>query len=242
MRYAVCSDIHGNLEALSAVCASAEVEGAESLIFLGDAVGYGADPGPALDRVKSEADVSVIGNHDYVAAGMEQPIDFSPDAREAVLWTRERLSREQREYLTGLDAVAVVEDFTAVHATPLDPLAWEYLSSQWEAEINFPSFETRLCFVGHTHLPAVYWEDSRGRTGTERPGLISLQNGHRYIINVGSVGQPRDGDPRACYAMYDTGRGTVDFFRVDYDVASAQDKILKEGLPTHLARRLAQGI
>jgi diadenosine tetraphosphatase ApaH/serine/threonine PP2A family protein phosphatase len=230
------------MEALLAVSDFIEGGSIDRIVFVGDAVGYGAEPSEAIARVRSMACASVVGNHDYVASGREEPIYFNPVAREAILWTRDRLSEEERDYLGGLDLCAELKDFTIVHATPLNPLGWEYLFSGEEVMRNFDAFRERLCFIGHSHVPMVFCLDSKGNLEMEAPGRLSLKEGARYIINIGSVGQPRDNDPRACYVVYDSDKQSVDFIRVSYDITGAGEKIVKAGLPPYLARRLVQGI
>ncbi len=242
MRYAVISDIHGNLDSLQAVSETIETQGVDRIIFLGDAVGYGAQPSEVIDMIRSMADASVVGNHDYVASGKEEPVYFNYYAKNAVLWTRDRLSDEERTYLAGLDVSAEEEGFTIVHASPLDPLSWNYLFSVEQAEKNYDAFNNGLCFIGHTHTPGVFCMDGGGKPGLESPGPLQLKEGCRYIINAGSVGQPRDGDPRSCYVVYDAERQSVEFPRVSYDVYAAQGKIVKAGLPPYLAQRLALGM
>lgn len=242
MRFAVISDIHGNLEALRAVSESIRREGVDRIVFAGDAVGYGADPLEVIEVVKSVANAAVLGNHDSVASGREEPTYFNVHAAEAILWTRGRLGDDERAFLKGLDVSVTWEDFTVVHSTPLNPLRWSYLLAAEEAAKNFPAFKSRLCFIGHSHVPAAYCMGSKGELSVEAPGLVPLKEGWRYIINVGSVGQPRDGDPRSCYVVYDADRQFVEFLRVAYDVSSAQEKIIGAGLPPFLAQRLAHGI
>ena len=240
MRYAVLSDIHGNLEALTAVLADAAPR-TDALLCLGDVVGYGADPVACVEVVAARAQTITCGNHEQAVAGLMDLDWFNPHARAAAEWTRERLDDDHRSYLMGLPLVTEVGDATLVHASPDRPDEWEYLVTAQDGFDAFAAFATRLCFVGHSHLPGAW---SLGSTGPEhRPGAVdlALERGRRYIVNVGSVGQPRDRDPRAAYAIWDAERGTIATRRVAYDVAAAAKKILSGGLPRFLADRLGWG-
>jgi diadenosine tetraphosphatase ApaH/serine/threonine PP2A family protein phosphatase len=240
VRYAVLSDIHGNLEALEAVLADAAPR-TDALLCLGDLVGYGADPVACIEIVGARAQTIVGGNHEHAVAGLLDLEWFNPYARAAAEWTRERIDDEHRTYLAALPLVAQVGDATLAHASPDRPDEWEYLVTAQDGFEAFSAFATRLCFVGHSHLAGVW---SLGSAGPEhRPGSVELdlESGRRYLVNVGSVGQPRDRDPRAAYAIWDVERGTIAVRRVVYDVASARKKILEGGLPRFLADRLAWG-
>ena len=241
MRYAVLSDIHGNLEALEAVLADAEAR-ADAVLCLGDVVGYGADPEACMELIAGRAAAIVAGNHEHGVAGLLDLDWFNDYARAAAEWTRERLDEDHRRYLAALPLVAEVGDATLVHASPERPEEWDYLVSPQDGFAAFPAFTTRLCFVGHSHLPAAW---SLGSSGPEfLPGAVelSVEPGRRYIVNVGSVGQPRDRDPRAAYALWDEERGRLAVRRVAYDVDTARRKILAGGLPRLLADRLPRGV
>jgi diadenosine tetraphosphatase ApaH/serine/threonine PP2A family protein phosphatase len=240
VRYAIVSDIHGNLEALDAVLADATGR-ADAILCLGDVVGYGADPGACVERLAVRAQVITAGNHEHGVTGLLDLDWFNPYARAAAEWTRERLDDDHRSYLATLPLVAQVDDATLVHASPDRPEDWEYLVSAQDGFQAFAAFTTRLCFVGHSHLPGVW---SLGSTGPAwRPGAVEvdLEPGRRYLVNVGSVGQPRDHDPRAAYALWDAARGAIAIRRVVYDVDAARRKIIAGGLPQYLADRLAWG-
>jgi diadenosine tetraphosphatase ApaH/serine/threonine PP2A family protein phosphatase len=240
MRYAVLSDIHGNLEALEAVLADAAPR-TDALLCLGDVVGYGADPGPCLDLVGERAAAMVGGNHEHGVAGL-LPLDwFNRHARAAAEWTRDRLDEDRRAYLASRPLVAHVEDATLVHASPHRPEEWDYLVTAHDGFEVFPAFATRLCFVGHSHRPAVWSIGSSGPAW--EPGVVDvvLEAGRRYLVNVGSVGQPRDRDARAAYAVWDLDARRVTVRRVAYDVATARGKIVAAGLPRLLADRLPVG-
>jgi diadenosine tetraphosphatase ApaH/serine/threonine PP2A family protein phosphatase len=240
VRYAVLSDIHANLEALQAVLADAAPR-TDALLCLGDLVGYGADPIECIETLASRAQTLVGGNHEHAVAGLIDLEWFNPHARAAAEWTRQRLDDDHRAYLASLPLVAQVGDATLVHASPDRPDEWDYLLTAQDGFDAFAAFTTRLCFVGHSHLAGAW---SLGSSGPEhRAGAVEveLERGRRYLVNVGSVGQPRDRDPRAAYAIWDSERGTISTRRVVYDVATAREKILRGGLPRFLADRLAWG-
>jgi len=240
VRYAVLSDIHANLEALQAVLADAAPR-TDALVCLGDLVGYGADPVACIELVAERAEAIVSGNHEHAVAGLIDLDWFNAYARAAAEWTRARVDDDHRAYLASLPPGAQLGDATLVHASPDRPDEWEYLLTAQDGFDAFGAFTTRLCFVGHSHLAGAW---SLGSSGPEhRPGAVDLEleRGRRYLVNVGSVGQPRDRDPRAAYAIWDVERGTIAVRRVVYDVATARDKILRGGLPRFLADRLAWG-
>jgi diadenosine tetraphosphatase ApaH/serine/threonine PP2A family protein phosphatase len=245
MRYAVVSDVHGNAEALQAVLADAEGQGVRDVLCLGDTVGYGAEPVACLEIVGDRATAVVAGNHEHGAAGLMDLAWFNPAARAAAVWTRGCLGRDHHRYLARLPLLANVGEASLVHASPDRPWEWEYLVSPEDGFSAFAAFGERLCFVGHSHVPAVWSLGSSGPDFTGRfaawPHRIRLEAGRRYLINVGSVGQPRDRDPRAAYAIWDLDARLVTIRRVPYDTEAAARKILAAGLPAALAERLAGG-
>jgi predicted phosphodiesterase len=225
VRYALISDIHGNLEALEAVIKSIETEKPDRIICLGDIVGYGADPNYCVERIKSLVDIAIVGNHDHAAIGLTSTADFNAYAREAALWTAHILSPENKAYLQSLDYQYQENDLLFVHSTPYHPEMWDYLLSYWEAEWQFTHFEEKVCFIGHSHIPVEF----------------VAERSSRRIINIGSVGQPRDEDPRACYYLYNYEQNRGRWIRVEYPFEIAARKILDAGLPKMLAQRLAWG-
>jgi diadenosine tetraphosphatase ApaH/serine/threonine PP2A family protein phosphatase len=245
MRYAVVSDIHGNAEALAAVLTDADGQGARDVLCLGDVVGYGAEPVACLETIGDRAAALVAGNHEQAAAGLMDLAWFNPVARAAAVWTQDRLASDHRRYLAGLPLVATMGEASLVHASPDHPEEWEYLVAPEDGFGAFAAFVSRLCFVGHSHRPAVWSLGSSGPDFTGRFGIwphrIHLEVGRRYLINVGSVGQPRDRDPRAAFAIWDVDAGEVVIRRVPYDTEGAARKILAAGLPAMLAERLAGG-
>lgn len=240
MRYAILSDIHGNLEALRAVLADAG-DRADAFLCLGDIVGYGADPGACIELVAERCQLVVGGNHEHAVAGRIDLNWFNPYARAAAEWTHDRLDDDQRAWLGSLPLVSEAGDATLVHASPAHPEEWEYLVSAEDGFAALGAFTTRLCFVGHSHLPGMWVQGSWGREHEAGAVKVSIDPGCRYIINVGSVGQPRDHDPRAAYALWDVEGRTLAIQRVAYDLAAARAKIVAAGLPRFLADRLAEG-
>ncbi len=240
------SDVHGNLEALRAVLADADTEGAHAVLCLGDLVGYGADPVACVETVARRAAAVVAGNHEHGAIGRGSLGWFNPVARAAILWTRDRLGDDTGRYLEGLPLTTTVGDACLVHASPRQPEEWDYLVSAEDGFDVFGDFSTRLCFVGHSHRPGVWSVGSSGREFTHAfrtwPARVRLDDGRRYVVNVGSVGQPRDRDPRAAYTLWDEDEREVVIRRVSYDHREAAAKILAAGLPRLLADRLAGGV
>jgi len=240
LRYAIISDIHANIQALQEVLKLIDTLEVDSLVCLGDIVGYGGDPSPCIELIRQRCPEVIMGNHDAAAVGLT-PIDyFNPAAQEAAIWTSEVLSAQERKYLTQLPFQATFEKFEIVHSTPDDPSAWKYLMTEDEARPLFECFARQLLFYGHTHFPMVFELDQE-EIALEEPFDFNPRPGARYIVNVGSVGQPRDGDPRASFAVFDTGENKVVFHRQPYDINGAQKSILRKGLPKILALRLDYG-
>ena len=243
MRYAILADIHANLEALTAVLADIDRRGgADGYWVLGDLVNYGPDPGACIKILRSLPLIAVSGNHDLAAAGKMSAAFFNADAAAALDWTTKQLSMDDVEFLRSLPEMVEREGFTLVHGSPRGP-ATEYLLSITAARQNFGLLATRHALAGHTHLPAAFkLEDSGNVRYLPFTGGISLSLVEgRYIINPGSAGQPRDGDPRASYAIYDSGTSAIQLHRVEYDIKATQDKMLAAGLPSHLIARLEIG-
>ena len=237
MKYAVISDIHSNLEALRAVLDDAMRFKPDEVISLGDVVGYGGSPNECVEVLRERSVTSIIGNHDMVAAGLEEPVNFNPLAREAVLWTRETLTVENRDYLAGLPEKRDYENFTIVHGALSHPD--KYILGRFEAETEFTLMgDKSLCFFGHTHVPVVYSDKDESSYSLEAELALEAEN--KYLINPGSVGQPRDRDPRASYLIYDSPE-QIEFRKVEYDIEAAQKKVLDSGLPGILAERLQYG-
>lgn len=239
MKFAIFGDIHANLEALQAVLTDAQEHGCAQFVCLGDIVGYAANPVECLETVRSMGCPVVRGNHDEGAASESTLEELNPLAQAALLWTRSLLSDEQRHWLRELKLVRQVRDFTIVHATLDSPGAWGYVTNRFDAMASFSYQFTQVCFYGHTHVPRIFEKDDSVRAA--RGGDVTIQRGVKYFVNVGSVGQPRDGDWRASYAVYDVQAQTINIRRVEYDIETAQDKIRAAGLPALLAERLSLG-
>jgi predicted phosphodiesterase len=239
MRYAIFADIHANLEGLQAVLADAEANECTHYICLGDVVGYNANPKECLEIVRSLDCPVVKGNHDEMASIEEELTGFNALAEEAIQWTRDQLSDEERKWLRDLRFVRQVRDFTIVHATLDTPHKWGYVFNQLDASASFNYQHTGLCFYGHTHAPRAYVRDSNVRAIAMED--IRIEPGKKYFINVGSVGQPRDGDWRSAYCIYHVDEQRVELRRLEYDIATAEEKILEAGLPQRLAERLRLG-
>lgn len=239
MRTAIFGDIHANLEAFEAVLADAESQGVTNYVCLGDVVGYNADPVACLNRVREMGCPTVKGNHDQDASEDHSLEAMNPVAASALQWTREQLDDEQRLWLKHLRMVRQVSDYTIVHSTLDQPVHWNYVTNRFDAMSNFSYQFTQVCFHGHTHVPRIYVKSDKVR---EVPAeSVEIEANSKYFINVGSVGQPRDGDPRSCYAIYDHENKIVVFRRIEYDIVKTQEKILAAGLPEMLAERLPEG-
>jgi putative phosphoesterase len=232
MRIAIISDIHSNLQALEAVLQKIDSSDVDAIYCLGDVVGYGADPEVCVSIVRDRCALTVVGNHDRAVA-LEEGLDFLPSAgREAAIHNRTKLSDDQLEYLAALPLVLTDQDCTLVHASPETPERWLRINSFLTGNTQFSHFSTDICFVGHTHSPAVM---------SDSIGVSQVRRGHRFLINVGSVGQPRDGDARASFGLFDTDSFDYQLVRLEYDIEAARTRIIDEALPQPLADRLRVG-
>jgi predicted phosphodiesterase len=241
VRTAIFSDVHSNLEALEAVRQAGFDRGVERWICLGDVVGYGADPAACLDLVGDLAAVILQGNHDAAVAGVQDVEYFNQHARRAVLWTRQMLPADRLSPLLGFGLTHTEGEAFFVHSEPGDPRAWGYVCDAVDAASALVAVTERLLYVGHSHLAFICAAAREVRTVVETEGSLGLTANVRYLVNVGSVGQPRDGDPRACFAIRDEETDSIELVRVTYDVTAARQKILDAGLPRFLADRLSQG-
>ena len=239
MRFAVFGDIHANLEALQAVLADAEAHGATHYVCLGDVVGYNANPHECVDVVRNLNCPVVKGNHDEQASLTDELGGFNPLAEEAINWTRQHLTEVDKQWLRDLKLVRQVRDFTIVHATLDTPHKWGYVFNQLDAAASFNYQYTNICFYGHTHAPRAYIRDTTVKS--QVLDKLAIDSGKKYFVNVGSVGQPRDGDWHAAYCLYTPEEQLVELRRIEYDIWTAQDKIVEAGLPQRLADRLALG-
>jgi diadenosine tetraphosphatase ApaH/serine/threonine PP2A family protein phosphatase len=244
MRYAILADIHGNLEAFEAVREDIEQRGGvDELWCLGDIVGYGPNPRECLELLRQKKHICLAGNHDGAAIGKIDTSDFNPDAAAACHWTAKQLTSEDVDYLGSLPLKLVRDNFTLVHGSPREPI-WEYILSPQIARINFSYFETQFCLVAHSHITFIF--DYSNQNGVcqlrQLPEELYLSDErNRLIINCGGVGQPRDGDPRASYAIFDDEEGVIYHYRLPYDISATQKKMLQAGLPARLATRLSYG-
>ncbi|MFN2467457.1 MAG: metallophosphoesterase [Gaiellaceae bacterium] len=242
MRVAVISDIHGNLHALEAVLGAIDAEGVDELWSLGDVVGYGPRPNACCDRVASRARLSLAGNHDLGVLGTIDLEEFSPDAFASASWTREVLRPDAHAYLAGLSPQGVREGVELFHASPRDPV-WEYILSGEAALDALELTSAPLVLVGHSHVPLAVGLDGGTLDGGLAPGGTEAELGTgRWLLNPGSVGQPRDSDPRAAYLLLDLAAGRAWFRRVEYPVERTQAELRERNLPAALAERLAVGV
>ncbi len=241
MRYAVLSDIHGNLEAFRAVLDSISKEKIDAYLSIGDVIGYGADPIVCMRLLRSVApQVLIAGNHEWAVLGLADIEYFNEAAKAAVLWTKEALRGEGLDYIKSFTLVHEDKGFSLVHGSLDHPEKFYYILDYDDACDTMRLMKTKICFVGHSHAAGIFYSKAEEAVFTKGP-RIRIDRARKYIINAGSIGQPRDLDPRAAYVIYDEEEGTVEIKRVEYDVKSAQDKILKAGLPEILAWRLAEG-
>lgn len=239
MRYGIIADIHANLEALQVVLEDIKQQRCTHVVCLGDVVGYGANPKECLDIIRGMNIPVVKGNHDEYIGSTENPEGFNDAAAEAVAWSRNQLTEDDRKWLRELKYFRLVANFSIVHATLDAPQRWGYVFEKLEAAASFTYQNTQVCFFGHTHVPVAFIRDTGVRGGTY--SKFRVESGKKYFVNVGSVGQPRDGDPRASYVIYDLPQQTIEIRRLDYDIPTAQRKIRAAGLPERLAERLANG-
>ena len=241
MRYAVFSDIHGNLEALDSVLEKMAEEKPDRYICVGDLVGYGADPNECIRKVRDIKDCVIVGgNHDYAAAGTLNNGFFNDFAKTAITWTAEQLNNEEKEFLNKLKLVTTLGNISIAHSNPYLPELFEYIQTSYDLQLGFNMMETNLCFIGHSHVP-IFFSLQRGSISFNTEPTLKVNNSGKFLVNVGSVGQPRDDNPHACYAIYDDTEKAISIKRVVYDVDKAISKIRKAGLPEILAERLKHG-
>lgn len=240
MLYALISDIHSNLEALEAVLKDAREQGARAYLCPGDIVGYGAQPSECLKMVRDLPGKVIAGNHDYAVCNKTDTTYFNTYARKAVEWTAEQLSKQELEYLSGLPLIYRQDDFCLVHGSLYNPEYWEYLVTDQNAFNSFQLLNERILFVGHSHVPWVFSYHDKQVSGSE-PRDFTFEPDTKYIVNIGSVGQPRDLDSRASYCLFDPELCKVWFRRIVYDYRITQQKILAARLPEILALRLEMG-
>lgn len=240
-RVGVFSDIHGNLHALHAVLKAMDALNLDQLICLGDVVGYGAMPNECIDLLRERGIPTLAGNHDHAAVGLTDITFFNDIAKKAVFWTRDQLRPDNAQWLRERAyTYEIPPQYHFVHASPRDPEAWNYVLTFGEARASFDCFTEKLCFIGHSHQPAVV-EKSNDDLLCPEGHEIPIRENCRYLINVGSVGQPRDRNPAACFVHVDLDESRIHFTRVDYAIEAAQEAILSNDLPEELAVRLGFG-
>lgn len=233
MRIAVISDIHSNIQALTKALSIIDERAVDAIYCLGDIVGYGGNPNECVDLIRERTSLCVLGNHDLAAIDPAHAEYFSKPGRIAIEWTHNALSPGSLQFLSSLPYTALANPCTLVHAGPLDPEQWQYVLSLQVAKLQFPAFKTQLCFIGHTHVPAVCGEDLK---------TFVLKADKRFLINVGSTGQPRDGNPQLSFGLLDTDAWKYENVRANYDIDKAAQSIRGQGLPSTLATRLYQGV
>lgn len=245
MKILILSDVHANLVALESVLKTTRDLGIDEIWSLGDIVGYGPRPCECVDLIREIAPkVSIVGNHDWAAIGRLDLEDFNPVAKYASYWTTMKLTVDHLHYLESLPNRMIEDDWTIVHGSPQHPV-WEYVYNARIAAINFSFYDTRICFLGHTHIQLYITEESAKsniQPKQPRDGQVIDVSQERIMINPGSVGQPRDGDPRAGCAVFDTEQMTVTFRRIPYDIQRTQQQLKNEGLPESLIVRLSMGV
>lgn len=233
MRLAVISDIHANLEALTKTLEVMGQIGVDEVMCLGDVVGYGANPNECLELIRERCSFILKGNHDAAAVDLSVAESFTTSARLSAAWTYKILGKENREFLNNLPYTQEREKTLYVHATPCNPQDWEYILTEYDAKAALQCFHQAICFIGHTHAPVIFGEIGKAK---------QIRRENKFIVNVGSVGQPRDGNPKLSFGVFDSTRWEYENIRSEYDIKSASQKILGAGLPRGLAERLWVGI
>ncbi|MFA6216347.1 MAG: metallophosphoesterase family protein [Candidatus Omnitrophota bacterium] len=241
MRYGIISDIHSNLEAFQAVLQALRLEHIDEYLCAGDIVGYAADPQACIDIVKDCVRITVAGNHDQASVELFSDFHFNPYAQKAISWTKKNISASGQDFLRSLKLTYQNKDLTLVHGSLACPGDFKYISDPGMLESSFDLMEGNICFLGHTHEAGIFIQDSAGKRAYQKTGSRRIEKGSKYIVNVGSIGQPRDSDARASYGIYDTDTRQVTLKRVDYDVHLARKKIIERGLPCFLGDRLLVG-
>lgn len=240
-RVGIFSDIHGNVHALNAVLAELEKEQVDFIVCCGDVVGYGGNPNQCVEILRQREIPTIAGNHDFAALALVDITYFNDIAREAIIWTRDQLSPDNLAFLKELPLSIELDDMLFVHASPNSPESWNYIITMGQARTGFQHFTQRVCFIGHSHTPFIV-ENNDGNLACPETPHVRMRENCRYLVNVGSVGQPRDRNPDACFAIYDREAKTIEIRRATYDMAGAQEAIMSNGLPSELADRLAYGL
>jgi len=241
MIYAIFSDIHANMEAFEAVLNDIKRQKVDSKVFLGDIVGYGPNPNECIELLRENCDVIIAGNHDAAVTGDTNTTFFNSYARESVIWTVKTITKENLAFLKTLKSSNILEDFQVAHSTPFEPDSWSYLTSLQDAHENYQTLERDVCFIGHSHQPLIIEFVDEVNVLPIKDMYKTLNKNRKYIINAGSVGQPRDMNPEACYMTYDTKTDTIEYRRVEYNIGKVQKKMKKYELPAYLIDRLSIG-
>lgn len=241
MRYGIFADIHSNLEALDTVIAAYKKEAIDKYLCIGDIVGYAANPKECIEKIKALCMITVAGNHDWAAVDLFSADYFNPVAREAIFWTKRNLDDSDKYFLESLKLIYKNEHLTLVHGTLNNPQEFNYMTDGYTAEETFNLLEINICFVGHSHVAGMFIKDKSEQLHYREDNSLNIKDENKYIINVGSVGQPRDGNPQAAYGIYDTVKKEVQIKRIDYNIEKTRKKIIRAGLPHFLADRLALG-
>jgi predicted phosphodiesterase len=241
MRIGFFSDVHANLEALEACLSDFKKEKLSRIFFLGDVVGYGPDPNKCIELVDKKADVKLLGNHDAAAIGLLNTEYFNQYAQMSMSFTSQVLSEKNLKRLSLYHMEACFDIFKMVHASPKEPDTWGYILDLEDAEGNFKYFEQQACLIGHSHRPVIIKKYKTNNCEVVPHEFVKVDDDYRYIVNIGSVGQPRDGDPRSCYMIYDTDEKIMTLKRVEYEYEKTQEKMRKANLPKFLVDRIAVG-
>ncbi|MBN2424687.1 MAG: metallophosphoesterase family protein [Calditrichaceae bacterium] len=236
MKIAIFSDIHGNVEALRSALKYLDKHKIDNIYCLGDIVGYGPSPNECVEIVRDRCEMVLMGNHDYAAIGLANIDYFNDYAKMSTYWTINHLTDENKDYLRSLPFSHQNDELVMVHSSPTNPSHWYYILSQQDAKIEMESFNQQLCFIGHSHVPVIFQKKLMFRKTK-----FKLEQNEKTIVNVGSVGQPRDGNPKLCFAIYDDENKTIEYIRLEYDVKKTYKKIVEAGLPIFLAERLLKG-
>ncbi len=241
MRYGIFSDIHSNLEAFQSVLEAYKRESIDKYLCIGDVVGYATNPKECIDLVNDIAMVTVAGNHDWATVNLFSTDYFNPAAHEAIIWTRQNLNQARNSFLESLKLVYKNEDLTLVHGSLNNPQDFNYMLDSEFARECFKLMETNICFIGHTHIPGIFIQDRDSRLQYAQQQYLDIKPENKYIINVGSVGQPRDSNPKASYCIYDSVKKQALIKRTAYSIETARKKIIDAGLPNFLGDRLLVG-
>ena len=241
MRLALISDIHGNLEALNAVLTDIKHRRVDKIHCLGDVVGYGCNPVECVELIEKNCEIKLMGNHEYLALGLADDSKYNPAALESIKWTKEQLGDFDLSIIEDYQMDASDGEFYFVHGSPYQPAEWNYILNAHQARLAFEHMRQRVGFVGHSHVPMIFLESANGDPKQKTGHDILMDPDYRYLVNVGSVGQPRDNDPRASYVIVDTDTDDLCYHRVEYDVSVTQQKMVSAQVPEVLIQRLSIG-